>query len=613
MLAFRVLPVLAAFLCNFSAVRSLPVGGYNTESSRGTSSSSGLSINQAQYDAKIYPAESVPGQSYKTSLGRAERRYELNDDRIHVLADHGATTHHWSFQPPAFWRPSSLEPRVSTAGPDPVHSQTTQAGPSIGQGSVQVSTQTQNPEPMPITRRIQYEGLHSVPNRFRDPTLELWRPQEAFSARPSSFSHPSILTHQREPSYDHDTRRSEDSSRTTSNDASQGHLPWQDRLDLQAQPSRQMQGYNIDQVRYSLHDWQTRTALQRQSVEHGQDTPRGRSSPSVGQAIESETRIWPHQHSDSFQELARALGYPYAQTPPQTPVSQTQTPQIRASHLLMQEEPHRQEHQTQHQTHVPRAQALQRQAQDLTVSGRPEWNGVSSSLRLSAWEPDEKILEDAPLAHAPHSATDSVIPPGVSFELRPRKRPSATPQRPASTLPSSFDAGEKVVHVDPNWEPPVDLTELQRRLRRTHFPEQYAYLLQPKDGPTAKFYYALDRFHRTSSKGRVRLVKDPIVLDHMSLLRLSGQRLEGARGLWHKMNFRWLFAESMEYAYGVIDAQLLRGYFPDLDPRDKALLPDGSVAIVQVKKSGPRGYSYRLWSVLDPRSWPRLYRSLGMP
>lgn len=86
----------------------------------------------------------------------------------------------------------------------------------------------------------------------------------------------------------------------------------------------------------------------------------------------------------------------------------------------------------------------------------------------------------------------------------------------------------------------------------------------------------------------------------MPLKPLSTDTLHADRTVWNKTGLRILLAQSPVVAYGIADAQLVKGVFPGLSAEDQEKLPDGSVAMIQIEKRGKRGYIFRLYSVFKP-------------
>lgn len=157
------------------------------------------------------------------------------------------------------------------------------------------------------------------------------------------------------------------------------------------------------------------------------------------------------------------------------------------------------------------------------------------------------------------------------------------------------------VFSDNSWVPPFKPTELQEKLADF----KLTGLLKPRHEGMAKFYNVLHP--RRSAQALVRYAGDPDLARKISLVPLSKSLLLSDRELWSKLDLRILFAQSPVVAYGVVDGQLLKSAFPSMTPEDKAKLADGHVAVIQIEKPGARGYSYRLFSVLNQAPFRHIF------
>lgn len=154
--------------------------------------------------------------------------------------------------------------------------------------------------------------------------------------------------------------------------------------------------------------------------------------------------------------------------------------------------------------------------------------------------------------------------------------------------------GHGTVVANSMWKPPVEAyTTLQKIVSSFRLPRRSGYL-KPRLQGTRKFDGAINR-----AVSEVRYAAMPNLAERLSLVRLSGQRLMANKSTWARMGLRMVFAQTSNVGYALVDAQLLKGFFPGLLDHDRHLLTDGSIAWIEVEKSGKQ-YVYRLYSVLDP-------------
>lgn len=215
-------------------------------------------------------------------------------------------------------------------------------------------------------------------------------------------------------------------------------------------------------------------------------------------------------------------------------------------------------------------------------------------------------------AQQSHSAVPNIGSAADHHDMtQPFDRSDKLPITFGSSIRSASDNGRQIdqeksaqdnlfeqvdAQADEDWQPPEGRTVLQERLGSLRFPFHSRYLMPPRS-EKARFYGAV---RRSSGQGLVRYSADPGLAQRITLARLSGHRLVGSRDVWRKLNLRILFAATDIVAYGVVESQLLKGFFPTLSRVDRNLLPDGTAAIIQIVKAGRRGYWYHLHGVFDP-------------
>lgn len=208
----------------------------------------------------------------------------------------------------------------------------------------------------------------------------------------------------------------------------------------------------------------------------------------------------------------------------------------------------------------------------------------------------EAVLQDANLIPAQHHALGTSQPHGDLEASTSYAGPEPLyAHRPDIVYARSYSLGPQ--RARPR-------TALQSRLKQFVFPPESSFLKPNSNDNKARFYGAIQK--GSSSRGLVRYVSDPDLIKKVSLVNLSGVKLMGPRDVWNTLNLRFMFAQSQNVAYGIVDAQLLKDVFPSLPREDLMKLQDGFIAIIEVTKPGKKGYDYRLFSLLDPGSFRML-------
>ncbi|SNX87598.1 uncharacterized protein MEPE_06308 [Melanopsichium pennsylvanicum] len=219
--------------------------------------------------------------------------------------------------------------------------------------------------------------------------------------------------------------------------------------------------------------------------------------------------------------------------------------------------------------------------QALPSSSDGSWDRLSPGQ----WQ---KMLEETPLTLAERQALAHVVPV-VQQQAQFRQ----TLQSAADTAAQTWNV-EGAVEAKKNYVP--TRTAVQDRIDRFVLPSSPKYL-----NPNAKgaSQYMVSMPGGQKRKQTLRIAATANLADKLSSSRLSGTQLLAQSQSWPEMGLRVKYAQSPGMFYGLIDAEHVKGYFPDLPEQDKRMLNKGDIAVVKIRRIKPAEYTYRLYSVLD--------------
>ncbi|SPO32704.1 uncharacterized protein UTRI_10262 [Ustilago trichophora] len=253
-------------------------------------------------------------------------------------------------------------------------------------------------------------------------------------------------------------------------------------------------------------------------------------------------------------------------------------------------------------------------AQQHAISEEELHNAITDLLRdESLWTVSNTM---GPLPSSPHWTTP-VFPEAQDSAYAPLRQHSEHSVNPhlhaaealglpiqgsgpavAFTEASHHPNKETTIAVDKHFGPPAKRTPLQESI------ENFSILFGSgfvKGRDQGMAYFPAAAAQHSWVKAKVPFANKQDLAHRLSVQSLSRHQLAAGPKSWEEMGLRMLFAQDNNNAYGIVDAELLKGFFPGLSEQDKLLLKDGSVALIEVQRKAEHAnnYIYRLYGIFD--------------